>query len=834
MNRKLYMLAACLIAIVIASPAAKAGSLEDFKAQKTYSGSFADVPAGSWYAAGVKTAYEYGVMDGVGNGAFNPGGTVSVAEAVTVASRVHAQYHGQVIADASGAWYEKYSLYAEENGMLPPDLDPRGDLTAPATRAVIAYVFSGALDAADLPAVNTGVEISDFELIAPDYQDAVKKMYEGGIITGVDGGRFSPDDNATRAQMAVILMRLMEPCERASSDPKLDSAFAAQVSNVMNQVPIYYGENGTSIVALGNVEGGVYFQYTENEATTLKKYPNNVANLILSGQYAYFTQANFNDDGTVKNEQFIRYDPASERTTVLYATKNNLSTIDQVTLYNGTFYFPVVRINTGAADIYTAFHTDIYSVTPGASAKIVCSVEGLSQKIAAFHDTLYFDNLSDLYAYDLIAKGKPQLLLSDVADWVMQGNTVYYTDSAAHVCKMAANYPGLCKTLATIAPVFSQEPYGMCVNYTDGKLYILDESSNLYRLDGDSLTLLTTAQPAAYSLGITGDLFYYRKEIYESWQSADGKMGLLSAPDSTFSMFDWYFMYNMPENASQLSCDTASVPVDKILPLSLTNRFNSIIGWDSSDTSVATVANGVVSPVSEGTAVITATVAMSGQELSCAVTVTPKGSPVPDTGFLPNLTEGSPTPLTAQEIYNQCSAGVFWLQTYSSADRSYSLGSGFFITSDGLAVTNYHVIMKADYMQVTTTDGVEYPVTEIVAVNENYDLALIRVSGSGFTPLPIGNSALVTGGQTIYAIGNPLGFTNSISNGLVSNPTRTLYGIDFIQISAPISQGSSGGALINEYGQVVGVTAAGSVDGENVNLAVPINLIYTVLQDIEE
>ncbi len=186
-----------------------------------------------------------------------------------------------------------------------------------------------------------------------------------------------------------------------------------------------------------------------------------------------------------------------------------------------------------------------------------------------------------------------------------------------------------------------------------------------------------------------------------------------------------------------------------------------------------------------------------------------------------SLTEDSLRALTAEQIYAQCTSAVFYIELYDKDGEAVGTGSGFFLTADGRAVTNYHVISKGYTAKATTVDGRVYDISGIYSYNADKDVALIQVAGKDFNYLPA-DSAAPAAGQTVYTIGCPLGLSNSISSGIVSNSYRVQDGIDYIQISAPISQGSSGGALIDAAGQVIGVTTGSYVYGENMNLAVPI------------
>lgn len=181
--------------------------------------------------------------------------------------------------------------------------------------------------------------------------------------------------------------------------------------------------------------------------------------------------------------------------------------------------------------------------------------------------------------------------------------------------------------------------------------------------------------------------------------------------------------------------------------------------------------------------------------------------------------------LTAEEIYAQCSPSVFYIEVYNSKGATIKTGSGFFISSDGTAVTNFHVIKGSYSAKITLSDtGAIYDVLGVYAYNEDEDWAVLKVNGSGFTYLDTNDSTSIVGGSTVYAIGSPLGLQNTISQGLISNPNRKDGNLTFIQTSASISSGSSGGALINKYGEVIGITSGSYANGQNLNLALP--MIY--------
>lgn len=191
-----------------------------------------------------------------------------------------------------------------------------------------------------------------------------------------------------------------------------------------------------------------------------------------------------------------------------------------------------------------------------------------------------------------------------------------------------------------------------------------------------------------------------------------------------------------------------------------------------------------------------------------------------------NVDKISKSTISAQEVYDKCSPAVFMIETYDMDGDLFATGSGFLIHSNGTAVTNFHVLENAFQAKAVLTDGTKVAVKGVLEYNSQEDWAVIQLDSQKAYPfLSVGNSTQVKGGQKIFTIGNPMGLTNTISEGLVSNPKRLVGEQTFIQISAPISEGSSGGALLNETGEVIGVTTAGYIVGQNLNFAVPIHTI---------
>ena len=182
--------------------------------------------------------------------------------------------------------------------------------------------------------------------------------------------------------------------------------------------------------------------------------------------------------------------------------------------------------------------------------------------------------------------------------------------------------------------------------------------------------------------------------------------------------------------------------------------------------------------------------------------------------------------MSGQEIFRHCSPAVFVI--YTSNDSEGFQGSGFFIAEDGLAVSNYHVFEGTykGHEKIHLTDGREFKISEVVACDKNNDLIVFRLAANGvkFHYLPLSKHSIQVGDK-VYAIGSPLGLENTFSSGEIS----AVRGASLIQISVPITHGSSGGALINEFGEAIGVTSSGFDEG-NLNFAINIELIRKYLK----
>ena len=209
--------------------------------------------------------------------------------------------------------------------------------------------------------------------------------------------------------------------------------------------------------------------------------------------------------------------------------------------------------------------------------------------------------------------------------------------------------------------------------------------------------------------------------------------------------------------------------------------------------------------------------------------------------------------MTAAEVYATnvsstvgITAGIttnYWGYSTTSA----ASGSGFIISEDGYVVTNYHVIEGSRRVTVSTYDGESYEAT-IVGGDENNDIAVLKIEAEGLTPVVLGDSGNMNVGDTVIAIGNPLGeLTFSLTQGVISALNRdvTISGGNsksLIQTDCAINSGNSGGALFNLHGEVIGITNAkfsssgmsSSASIDNIGFAIPVNSVRPIIESIIE
>jgi S1-C subfamily serine protease/Tfp pilus assembly protein PilF len=188
----------------------------------------------------------------------------------------------------------------------------------------------------------------------------------------------------------------------------------------------------------------------------------------------------------------------------------------------------------------------------------------------------------------------------------------------------------------------------------------------------------------------------------------------------------------------------------------------------------------------------------------------------------------------ASRLFERTAPAVVRIEVRDDKFRGVCTGTGFFVSADGLLVTNHHVIKDGAFATVDTADGTTLFVEGVAAVDAKQDLAVLKVKGSGLKCLSLGGDERPPIGTRVFAIGHPRGFKNPVlSGGLVSSIGEALGGdVPSIGTTTAVSHGSSGGPLVAPDGTVVGVIAAGREDAQNMNYAVPVALLNKLMKSV--
>jgi serine protease Do len=167
------------------------------------------------------------------------------------------------------------------------------------------------------------------------------------------------------------------------------------------------------------------------------------------------------------------------------------------------------------------------------------------------------------------------------------------------------------------------------------------------------------------------------------------------------------------------------------------------------------------------------------------------------------------------------------------------LGSGFLINADGYLITNFHVIegeteisVEVYHQRSGQLDRETYKQVKIIAINKFHDLALLKIEDQNapkFKYVSLGSADALTVGDSVFAIGSPMGLERTVTSGILSTKTRELEGELYLQTTAQINPGNSGGPLFNLAGDVVGVTNMKIIFGEGLGFAIPVELVKTFL-----
>ena len=236
------LLALAVIFSFCVPSAMAAGSMSNFIKVKTYSDNFTDNQSGKWYYKNIKTCYEYNLMNGMSKTTFAPDDNLTLAQAITMASRIHRIYHNGTndLKNGKPVWYDTYVKYAIDNGIIKSG--DFSDYNVSATRAQMAYIFSRALPSGEFQEINSITSIPDVKSSAKYYNE-IMLLYKAGVLTGMDKyGTFDPNSNVKRSESAAIISRVAVASLRKSFVMYKTYTATAGSAYAKIDVPAYFVE----------------------------------------------------------------------------------------------------------------------------------------------------------------------------------------------------------------------------------------------------------------------------------------------------------------------------------------------------------------------------------------------------------------------------------------------------------------------------------------------------------------------------------------------------------------------------------------------------------------
>lgn len=197
---------------------------------------------------------------------------------------------------------------------------------------------------------------------------------------------------------------------------------------------------------------------------------------------------------------------------------------------------------------------------------------------------------------------------------------------------------------------------------------------------------------------------------------------------------------------------------------------------------------------------------------------------------MPVMAQTSAQEKTPAAIAREQSQAVVIIEAIDDRGNVIGQGSGFIVTPNGAIVSNLHVVQGAGMLRVKLPSGDVYKTADLVDVDDVKDIAILKIKGFKLPTVTLGDSDKAETGDSIVAISSPEGLANSLTTGVISG-VRRLDTHRVFQVTAPISQGSSGGALFNSNGEVIGIVTSLLKSGQNINFALPINYARGMIGD---
>lgn len=503
------LISAVLTVFASAAPGERLAAFEDIANMTPYT--FSDVSARDWCYTGIKAAYDKGMLLGYEDGTFLPESYVNWGHAITIAARLHAVYHGNALRtqlEDGEFWYQPYYDYCESYGLIPPTC-PKGVYLSGVIipRYALAYLFSKAIDAEDLPVISDR-PIADIDKIPAEYRDAVKTMYASGVLLGYEDNRFDGEASTKRSHVAAVVARLLLPSNRVGHDSRANEAMANFEANLENDsIAVQYG-------------GYYYCLYKYYENTTDERFAlyrtdgkDNAVQLYSCKDKEYLSdisvyQGNIyflkNNAGSASGA-LMRYDPKTGRTATLYIGYN----IESYCFYDGELYALVMTkyATSPAGYEYT------FGKIEGNNFEAILGPYKYSQ-ITDFtpygwNGKLYFKLVSELggtnlFAFDLSRRELTKVCGLDIDESFFDGHVMYFLayDKDGrydlNLYSLSIEMPSIIKTVGTF-PLSTNAKYRTLYKHDDLFYCLSSGSRNVFSMDEAGRTKLALMCGGVYN-----------------------------------------------------------------------------------------------------------------------------------------------------------------------------------------------------------------------------------------------------------------------------------------------------------------------------------------------
>lgn len=436
-------------------------------------------------------------------------------------------------------------------------------------------------------------------------------------------------------------------------------------------------------------------------------------------------------------------------------------------------------------------------------------------------DWIYYINQSDYdKPYKIRIDGKGRKKISDDAvSNLMVANGWIFFEKDDTLCRMRTN--GKDKS------VLCEEITGnLSLNNTRDALFFSlsnDEGSGIYKIKTNGTGMEKIADAMVNSLNYSEGLIYYNDflgNLYRIKEDGSEKKKISTGVKGSLNIsgnWIYYTSYVLPKNLSDIDIPDEDIDTDEDMESDEDidsdddSEISEEIDIKSKEFRVKTDGSVKQNMDKEGTF----------QDIQTYIPGTTSSTPMPIT--VTSVPRPQAT-LSPRDIAKHTEA-IYLIKTFDEDGEPIGSGTGFNIESSGIIVTNYHVIQGATTIKCSVNNSTTYDVQYILNYNVMKDIAILKLKDTSNLPfLSLGDSDKLELAEEVVAIGNPLELQNSVSTGIVSG-LRVLFGMSYIQTSAAISPGNSGGPLINSYGEVIGITTMSMANTQNINFAVPINSV---------